>query len=207
VTRLFSKFSQSYKLIVASQCPTFPIIANVTFHWTFPRMRRARGVAVGPRVLCAQQVLLQRHGHRRSLARLHASPPRLELLDASTKAPRLLQRFFVLFQLPRDSQRFARKKQEKRIEFLCWNSSSGVILLAYCVCAISFCSFSSMPLSKSPKASDLNSVSLTQISLSLCLSLGFWHLGVFVCFFSFSSHCLRSLLFSVLPRSQKISSL
>lgn len=200
VTRLFSKFSQSYKLIVASQCLTLPIIANVKFHWTFPKMRRAGGVADGPSVLCAQQVLFQRHGHHR----LHASPPRLELLDASTKDPRLLQR---LCPLPTPS-RFAkilRKKKEKRIEFLCWNSSSGVILLAHCVCAISFCSFSSMPLSKSPKASDLNSVSLTQKSLSLSLSLGFcnFHWGVFVWFFSFSSNWLRNLLFSFLPRSQE----
>ncbi len=112
---------------------------------------------------------------------------------------------FVLFQLPRDLQRFSGKKKKKRIEFLCWNSSSGVILLAHCVCAISFCSFSSMPLSKSPKASDLNSVSLTQKSLSLSLSLGFcnFHWGVFVWFFSFSSNWLRNLLFSFLPRSQE----
>lgn len=109
VTRLFSKFSQSYKLIVASQCLTLPIIANVKFHWTFPKMRRAGGVADGPRVLCAQQVLFQRHGHHR----LHASPPRLELLDASTKDPRLLQR---LCPLPTPS-RFAeilRKKKRKK---------------------------------------------------------------------------------------------
>ncbi len=108
----FPEFKQP---IVASQCLLpFPIIGNLKFHWTFPRMRRATGVAVGPRVLCAQQVLLQRHGDRRSLARLHASPPRLELLDASTKAPRLVQRFCVLFQLPRDSQRFAGKKKKKK---------------------------------------------------------------------------------------------
>jgi hypothetical protein len=107
---LFSQSSHNLiKLIVASQGLTFPIIANVKFHWTFPRMRRAGGVASGPRVLCAQQVLFQRHRHHR----LHASPPRLELLDASTKTPRLLHRFCFLFQLPRHSQRFAGKVNKK----------------------------------------------------------------------------------------------
>ncbi len=198
VTRLFSKFSESYKLIVASQCLTLPIIANVKFHWTFPKMRRAGGVADGPRVLCrscssAMATIACTHRLLDSSSWTH---PRKTLVSCND---------CVLFQLPRDLQRFSGKKKKKRIEFLCWNSSSGVILLAHCVCAISFCSFSSMPLSKSPKASDLNSVSLTQKSLSLSLSLGFcnFHWGVFVWFFSFSSNWLRNLLFSFLPRSQE----
>ncbi len=130
----------------------------------------------------------------RSVAHLHASPPRGELLDASTKAPRLLQRFSDLFQLPRDSQK--ETKKQKKIPSLKFVFRRNIIsLLCVCNFLLQLLVHASLTISSSFR-SELRFLD-SNLSLSLCV------ICIEECLprlFLFSPHSLRNLFFS--PRSE-----